>query len=279
MGIYATFAFITPFLLSHQFSSFSRQILKFEERIKFHFFLTSQKPSELFYPTENSTGINSVLDLISQSPQKIPSLLIFFICYTFQGFMGSFTDALVLVTTLSLWHPVKEFSQILQKSISKEFRADSEEISLSETITEYRKLKELSILINDAVQTVVFTFIAQAIFFYSIRLKEWFTNCGPGTPYLSFYFVSFFLIFYFAADICKQVSTYFTTGFYSLFDILVNKVDQFRLLIYQMEEKSLAGESTTNVMVLLHDLSSFPIGISGKGRYVINYSFVATVMA
>lgn len=43
-----------------------------------------------------------------------------------------------------------------------------------------------------------------------------------------------------------------------------------------MEEKNKI-DADTDIIVLLHELSFAPIGISGKGRFVINPQFVATV--
>lgn len=203
MLIYVLFAMSTPLILSNSFPSFDNQLATFEARIKYYFFLTNDKPLPLFANAtiENDTSINGSVTSPKSGCPALTSL--FFICFTFRSVMGFFTDAFVLVTALSLWHPVIDFAMSLKNVCKNDQPLDSKGFNCA--LKEYKELKELSNVINDAVQTVVFTFVIQAIFFYSTRLKEWITNTGPGTLYLSFFFVSFFLMFYFAADICKQV--------------------------------------------------------------------------
>jgi hypothetical protein len=113
--------------------------------------------------------------------------------------MGFGTDALVLTLCLTLWIPASHFA----KEIARDEM--SGRLCMRKVLESYEALKDLSDKINAASGLIIFSFVLEGILFFSLTLKNLLTLYKTAVT-VGFFFCSFIVVFYFAADICKQVS-------------------------------------------------------------------------
>jgi len=110
--------------------------------------------------------------------------------------MAHGTDALILMVCLTLWYPSKAFS-------SKE-GVETAKKPISTVLEEYETLKCFSTKINVITTKLIFTFVMEAVLFYSIGMKPVLLMKATGGP-IMILLVSFFSCFYLASDVCDKV--------------------------------------------------------------------------
>jgi len=151
-------------------------------------------------------------------------LALFFIMFLLRNSMGFCTDALILITCLSLWFPVKQVANNILKNSHKKILYSypfhfmnafkppppviiGRRINTNVMMDQYELLKTTSKLLNSAISPLLLTFVLEGTLYYSVTTKNILVLNSPLlTIWLGFFFISFAVIFFFAADISFQVS-------------------------------------------------------------------------
>lgn len=130
------------------------------------------------------------------------------------------------MATLTLWTAVNQFSKCLQKkTYSKQVTTLETETSTrnSENISwhncdiykRYLALKQLAKLINIVYGSNVTLFLTESILYYAVTFDDIFVKHGRDYDYsnairLIFYFGNTCAVLFFAADVSKQVTLFFS---------------------------------------------------------------------
>ncbi|ODM97488.1 hypothetical protein Ocin01_09193 [Orchesella cincta] len=158
-----------------------------------------------------------------------------------------YVDLMMLVMSLTLWCSSIYFIKTLKKENCKT------------AFLHYEALKGLSALINSTIGKVTLVYTIDSILYYSTQLEVLFV---PGRWFHKLVVVQFFVAslcwLHFASNACLQM-------------------DRFREWIRCKENRFSLPSKSVSVMLLLDEISSNPVGLSGNGLFVINYKFVSQV--
>jgi hypothetical protein len=167
-------------------------------------------------------------ELLQEIPQLTASdgllVCLFLVMHLYRNFMGFCTDSMILMACLTLWYRARQVAETASRQLSVQqchffhlaFFCSSTTESMQkeslrksqkeEVLQQYRGLKELSKLLNGAMSHLFLSFILEGILLYSITVKSILIQESLASVlYLSFFFASFAIVIYFAADVCHQV--------------------------------------------------------------------------
>ncbi|CAL8104559.1 unnamed protein product [Orchesella dallaii] len=151
-------------------------------------------------------------------------------------------DLMMLVMSLTLWCSSVHFIKTLKEKNCKT------------TFVYYEALKGLSDLINSTMGKVTLVYTIDSILYYSTQLEVLFL---PGKYFHKLVVTQFFLgslcWLHFASNACLQM-------------------DRFRAWIRSKENRHSLPPKSISLMLLLDEISTNPVGLSGNGLFVINYT-------
>ncbi|CAL8126862.1 unnamed protein product [Orchesella dallaii] len=188
----------------------------------------------------------------------------------FKFITSFYWELLILFGVLSLWLPAAAFAEGF-KDENDDDDEDEDERNSEEKILEaaaqwpcieeqYLCLKNLSDLINNAFGAMVFSYTFSSIFYYSINLDAFLlTSDILKRIRLVVLYLGAVILYILAADVCRQVG-YLETW-----------------LSEYADDESKSNVPFHRLTVILNELSTNTIGISGWNVFTVTYSVVANM--
>jgi hypothetical protein len=167
-------------------------------------------------------------------------------------------ECFIFMVSLSAWLYTKRLSSKIRNTTSSNFNT----MHLVDVVSFYKSTKDLLASINETVQPLFLTYILEGFFFYSVSLKL-VLSLSLDSIFVTFFFITYFLIFTFAAEAHENV----------------NEMKTWLSQPTVREHLSVAELSH-----LRFDILANPVGLSGNRIFIVNYnlaicvSFVGTLV-
>ncbi|CAL8086585.1 unnamed protein product [Orchesella dallaii] len=183
----------------------------------------------------------------------------------FRLIVGFYMDLCILFCVLSLWTPVAGYCRIINEAIEPNESGEvvqshplKRRINEMGVIEQFKVLKHLSQLVSNAIGGLLLPAISEIAFGYALDFDNLIVSQDIvyKCKTLLFY-LSTLTTLILAAEVCRKISC----------------VKEW--LCVHEDELSL---SPNELMVVLDDIAQNEMGVSAGGRFIINYSFLGTMV-
>ncbi|CAL8072526.1 unnamed protein product [Orchesella dallaii] len=181
--------------------------------------------------------------------------------------LGFFIDLCILSMTLTLWSVIHSFSLSIQSdSYHKWMSKNYSTLTLTQNNTkckswqsifyEWDTIRRLSLLINNAMGSLVIWFLLEALMYYSVNMDAFLLAKDVfKKSYLFAYYFGTLTIFVFSGNIC-------------------NELEEIKSWLVDDENRKPVGYH--DLKLILHEMIEKTIGIRGMGVFTMSYSSFAT---
>jgi len=170
---------------------------RYVQTARYNFFLSNESNFTVAPTLQDISSIDTILAVVT------------FTGYYFRNLFAYYSDGLVLMACLTLWVPARGMSNLIRSEIikaSQQQQPFSKPFVMTTVVESYYALKQLSVVINDAMSIVVLTYILECIIYFSTHLNallvapDWLKRWRAGTL-----FANSIAVIYCSGDIGKQV--------------------------------------------------------------------------